>query len=164
MKHIKKLSFAKILRNVLLGSLVASKATATVFSAGVWVAQDTAWQNFRRQSDGNQDVSDLQARLFAMVEQVTDPRNLTNLIRTSYEVTLLADYPSLDRFWMQILTERGDAASLTELMEIRSSTMETGSMDRQAYLENWLYLAHHDGGHYDCGGGNGGNEATPGCD
>ncbi len=162
MKWRKGRLFKTVFWNVLLGSAIVSKATASVVYFGPPQASDLAWQDFRREVENKQSAPALPQGMLDMLASVETTAQLRELIWASYEITDPALYPQLDDFWGRVVAERGEMDLLQQLAAYRHTLPGSQPMTRNGYLQSWLWKAHHSGGHYDCGGGNGPNTSPPG--
>lgn len=128
-------------------------------AVGVTVPMPSAetWKDVRSEMAGSRipvGISQGLASVLRRLETETDP-NL--VIRLSYAIARPEELGVLDAFWMKFTVDRGDDAGLTKLLEIRKRAMGAVKVNRQNYLESWLYLAKNGGNYEHCGGGNCGN-------
>lgn len=164
----KKSLFRRIVQTTLLSTAVASKATATAIAPFSWGFSDSDWSNLYTQDNNGTNSPELHQQLIELATAATTREELLQNMQISYETSPIANYPAIDAFWLRLIAERGEDGLTEDLLAIRTASVSINPLSRQTYLEEWLHKAHHDGGHYDCGGGNDGgpggpNPSTPGC-
>lgn len=154
-------SLNKVTRWIVWATAVAVSTTNSSAAMGIvpsTVGQES-WKDVRRElsrSSVPENIADGLAEVLGRLETGTDHRLV---MRLSYAIVTPEDLEKLDTFWTRFLVQKGEEAGLTTLLEIREHAMAGAKVNRQNYLESWLYLARN-GGNYDCsgncGGGNGG--------
>lgn len=139
------------------GAFVLS--SAGVVSALPIAPKDDAldgWLETRREIEKAQAETTLSEPIERLLARLKSTSDYRSIMAMSYAVALPEEMSALDAFWTKYLSDRSDNAGFAELMRVRSRALGNGALDRQSYLENWLYLANSDP--YDgCGGGTGGN-------
>ena len=161
MKFFKNRIVKAVFWNALLGSAILTRAAS---SAGyVTRPNDTAWGEVRRAMAVDNEPVSVPEPILRRLETVSGSEDLRELVWVSYMGHDHRRLAELDRFWFRTLSERRETAILDELMRRRSELASNQRMNAEDYLQNWLWRAHHDPGHYDCGDGNGDNTSTPGC-
>ena len=138
-------------------SLVAILVSATSSgNAAVYVQvnpTDDIWRDVRRELEQSrlpQGIAPALAQVLGRLETGSDYRLIMKL---SYSIAKPGDVKALDEFWTRYLTARRENAGFVTMLQMRDRVKGAQAMDRQSYLENWLYLAAGNG--YDCGGGSG---------
>ncbi len=155
-------TFAKYIKHAILGTLIASKAGASVVSAVPQAqAPEDNWQNLRRHLETMSTPNG--AFDFQLPDPASTPEALPlvyDSIRESYLATERSEWVKLDSFWTDHPKVKTSPVVFQEFLAARSSLRTHMQGTREEVLQNWLHNAHHKPGHYDNGGGNGDNDCT----
>ncbi len=152
----KFLSVSTLVRGLVIGSILVSRAAASVLpvwsggspDVGVkWAAVRDEVQNAARRQTINADIIDL-------LHGADLDRSLDDAVRMSYAIATNAEIKALDELWVDTIMLRGDSRLMAQYLAMRA-TLELGpDGDSRAYVDEWLWLANGGG---NCDGGNGNN-------
>lgn len=151
------------LKAILTGSLVLSRSTAGAATYTEPVIAPDAWDQIASSYLLSQRVQILPESIVAMVLDGATSGNLAIGVAMSYLMVDNDQVAALDTLWTDTLLQSGNPQMLQAFLQIRAESLPS-TLNTYGDGEARIWLAHHQPGHYDCGGGNGGNESTPGCD
>jgi hypothetical protein len=143
----------------MLGTAMLSKAAGAVVAPVLPQQAHDAWSAVSRELQSETAQGDLPPEvvdvLFRAIKGSTDT---VATMRKSYLTIPEAMWPALDRFWMsrpEVLTSPAVYRNYVAMRSALSGGMPSGPVIET--LQGWIHKAHHRPGHYDNGGGNGGN-------
>ena len=143
-----------ILKHVVLGSMVVSKASASVVAPA---SSEDVFDNLRRHLNAQDAGQTAPTDMLPDLDSTTD---IAATIRESYLGARRDEWSALDDYWSSHQAILSDPAAFQQFLAARSTLQLRLEGDQDTIMKNWLQRAHHRPGHYDSGGGNG---CTNGC-
>lgn len=141
----KKPLFRKFLfRGVVLFSMVATKAAATVFPfwSQDFPTSSERWQQVGRDVGGDEAKGGLTPDIVALIQAPAYGTELERVIRLTYAMARGSQVADLDELWTATLLQRSDIAAVTTFLEIRAEIVATGLANGPEWQgESWLWRA-----------------------
>ena len=151
-----------VFKHVVLGSVIASRAVASVVPMhDPKSGSDDTWTNMRREME-SREPSTIRASLQHWIGNDGHNLALRDAIEQSYQVAGMENAEEVDTFWMDLMRVSGDASMIATFLEVRGAMDVTTPRNREQYLKDWLYKTKGDYCFGNCGigNGNGGGNGT----
>lgn len=160
-----KKRYVLLIKQIVFGSVVASRAAASALPMGAPVSDNAdAWAKVRREMEaadfGRQSI-DLETWL------ATDSQllPLREAIEQSYGLVSSSEWFKLDSHWMSYISARGTSEDAEVFVEIRSALAASAQSNepatREDYIEQWIdKVKCYDSGNCGIGVGGGGGNGT----
>lgn len=138
-------------RALWVGSFVlSSTGLAQAFGIAPPQTDTSGWMAVRNEFEMSPSDFAMSQPVTRVIERLKEGADYTEILWLSYSAATPTDLPGLDEFWARYMSTRRDTTGFMTLMRVRAQMFGAADMDRQAYLENWLYRATGDA--YDFGG------------
>ena len=161
-----KINFALLIKKIVFGSVIASRAAASSLPVGASVEhRNDVWADVRREFAAlNNDQPLVTFKTWLTLDSRRLP--LREAIAQSYARVPSSEWLDVDAHWVNYVSASGNASDAATFMEVRAMVgnqvqATTAPDTREDFLNNWLVKAGcYDDGAGNCGvgvGGGGGN-------
>jgi hypothetical protein len=142
-KRFRWTSLRGIIRISVISTMIVARASAS-FAAFLTVNDQRDeipdWQALRGEFERPADVGDgLSESLVRFVKGASTTSDFEDAVRLSYSMVPLHQVEGLDRLWVDTLITQASSPVITEFLSIRSMIDTTASLDRDYYLEHWVW-------------------------
>jgi hypothetical protein len=138
-----------VIRGVVIGTMVASRAAASIITPALSVpgsdddAVDRPWSSMRDRLDATtpQDRT-LNPDIVALVRSVHGATDREHVMRVSYAMASQAEFAALDELWVEVLLTQAGPEAVKLFLAVRSQidiASQPAVMDGDAAIDSWIW-------------------------